>query len=42
MPSVLKGMDNVPRHLPQKKDGSHGKYFLAVVVMVSVLILYLR
>jgi hypothetical protein len=42
MPSVLHGMDSPSRYVPQHRSGANGKFMLAVVVIISVLILYLR
>lgn len=41
MPSVLSGMDPHYRQAPPQKS-SVGKYLLAVIVLISILVLYLR
>lgn len=42
MPSILHGMDSYRHQVPPQKSGFHGKYILAAIVLISVLVLYLR
>ena len=41
MPSILHGMDSC-HQVPPQKNGFHGKFILAAIVLISVLMLYLR
>lgn len=42
MPSILNGMDSYRHQMPPQKSGLQGKYILAAVVLISMLMFYLR
>lgn len=42
MPSVLRRMDSTPAQMPHQQTGTHAKYILAVIMLLSSLMVYLR